>query len=170
MFGRRSRLPIASRFNVILISLKFPTPGHLAEQDYDASSLFLTNPTFNSSRSSFVWLVACCFGTVSVFVLPRVKQLALYQCVRIVALFRIALHNTPQRESVIEKISRGLMWPVRGFSNRLRVVCKSAVLCISVRVEESPVDRHFCFLLFTSTSWRSQPYVRSQKLRSILLI
>jgi hypothetical protein len=41
------------------------------------------------------------------------------------------------------------MVPVRGFSNILRVD-KSVVLCISIRVEESPIGRYFCFLLFTS--------------------
>jgi len=39
-----------------------------------------------------------------------------------------------------KKMSRGLMWSVRGFSNSLRVVDKSVVLCISGRVEESPID------------------------------
>jgi len=33
----------------------------------------------------------------------------------------------------------GFIWSVRGFSNTLRVVDKS-VVCISVRVEESPID------------------------------
>lgn len=33
---------------------------------------------------------------------------------------------------------KGFIWPVRGFSNSLRVVDKSVVSCISVRVEESP--------------------------------
>ena len=41
---------VSRNFNIIA----FPTPGHLSEQDYDASSLSLSNPTFNSSRVSFV--------------------------------------------------------------------------------------------------------------------
>ena len=56
------------------------------------------------------------------------------------------------------------MWPVRGCGTGLRVVDESVVLCISIRVEQNPVVRHFCFLLFMSASPGSQPYVRSQKL------
>jgi len=88
----------------------------------------------------------------------------------------MALHNADRRNSKLENIKgfNVTCTPVRGFSNSVRVADNSVLLCISVRVEESPTDRqtdrHFCFLLFTSAYRRSQPYVRSEKLPSILLI
>ena len=140
MFGRRSRLPIASRFNVILISLKFPTPGHLSEQDYDASSLSLTNPTFNSSCSSFVWLVWRVVLGQLLFLCCHVwNNWPCTSASRSLPYSGLLYIMHPEGIRNWENI-KGFSVTVRGFSNRLRVDDKSVVLCISIRVQESPVE------------------------------